>query len=52
MRIVNTCFGDMYVDGDRLVSVGDDDFFYTLPDDVWTEEEIQEFCLKIYEFEQ
>ena len=42
----------MYVDGDRLVSVEDKDFFYTLPDNVWTEEEIQDFCLKIHEFER
>ena len=51
MRVVNTCFGDMYVDGDKLVNVGDKDFFYSLPDNVWTAEEIQDFCLKLKEME-
>lgn len=51
-RIVKTCFGDMYVDGDRLVSVGDENLYYSLPDNVWTAEEIQEFCEKLKEFER
>lgn len=52
MRTIDTCFGKMYVDGDKLVSVSDSSFYYTLPDNVWTAEEIQDYCLKLKETEQ
>lgn len=48
-RRINTVFGEMKVEKDMVVSVSDNQFWYTLPYEDMTNDEIKDYLRILYE---
>lgn len=48
-RQINTVFGEMTVEKDKVVSVSDNQFWYTLPHEDMTNDEIKDYLRILHE---
>ena len=51
-RIITTVFGQFRISGNIATSCGDDDFYYMLPHDNMTNDEIKDYFIILSEFEE